>query len=599
LSVLCFLRTRYWGTGVFLKLHVSTSIGEKRHLKGILIVIRCVFFILCEDLTMAERFAKQSSNRPQYDNFLKQLAELLEKDQCFDEISHIHDPELETEDNETIKRIQGSLVGLAVGDALGASVEFRPNAYLKQFPVKDMQSGGTWGLEAGQWTDDTSMTLCLAASLIIEGKSDPYDQFVRYKRWYRNGYMSSTGKCFDIGKATREAITAFESLQRNAKAELIKQNQFEKNKEDNELLKKYICKHKKINLGASDSAGNGSLMRITPIPSFFFQSYEDVQCNIDKATELTHGHENAIHACRFYAGLIWHAIRGTSKNVLLDPDFYRDTLKLTLNHDIEEIAQGSYKNRKGYADGIRGKGYVVNALEAALWAFDNDENSFEKGVLAAINLGDDTDTTAAIYGQLAGAVYGIDEIPKRWVQKLFQGKFIMTIAKGLYLRGYDYKDGQQDSDGNGSGDRNRDKTKGNEGRFSTRTKVDETSHEGQSTKGNNPSHHSSHTDAANQNRDPTKGNKAPFSTQTSVDGTLHEGQPKTGNNPSQHSPHTDAANQNRDPTKGDKAPYSTQTSVDGTLHGGQPAQGNNIASQVRRNSTNDGSKKQPNLLPEG
>jgi len=93
------------------------------------------------------------------------------------------------------------------------------------------------------------------------------------------------------------------------------------------------------------------------------------------------------------------------------------------------------KKKKGYEDGIRGKGYVVNALEAALWAFYYDDGKFDKGVLSAINLGDDTDTTAAIYGELAGAVYGIDKIPQRWIDRLYQADFIKIIAEGLYVKG--------------------------------------------------------------------------------------------------------------------------------------------------------------------
>jgi ADP-ribosylglycohydrolase len=98
----------------------------------------------------------------------------------------------------------------------------------------------------------------------------------------------------------------------------------------------------------------------------------------------------------------------------------------------------SAKEKDGYEGGIRGKGFILNALEAALWAFYNDEDSFEKGVLLAVNLGDDTDTTAAIYGQLAGAVYGIDGIPQRWRDRLFQTNFLITLANGLYLKGKNF-----------------------------------------------------------------------------------------------------------------------------------------------------------------
>ncbi|CAF1631361.1 unnamed protein product, partial [Didymodactylos carnosus] len=110
---------------------------------------------------------------------------------------------------EHINRIVGSLLGLAIGDALGASVEFRSHSYLQQHPINTLTGGGTWGLERGQWTDDTSMALCLAASLIVKKDFQPYDQLVRYKWWWKNGYMSSTGKCFDIGSSTKQSLEEF------------------------------------------------------------------------------------------------------------------------------------------------------------------------------------------------------------------------------------------------------------------------------------------------------------------------------------------------------------------------------------------------------
>ena len=340
-------------------------------------------------------------------------------------------------DTDIPGRIQGSLIGLAVGDALGASVEFRPRAYLVEHEVKDMQGGGTWGLQAGQWTDDTSMALCLAASLIVNGKSDAYDQFVRYRRWYREGYMSSTGKCFDIGKATRDAITAFESLYQKIDKKLGGDKKKSEDAQHKERIKEEINKDPSaIQLGAKDSAGNGPLMRLAPIPCFFFQSYEQVKAHIDKATQLTHGDPKAIEACQFYAGLIWYALKGRSKAELLDQNFYQNTLKLELRTDVKRVAEGSYKKKKnGYEDGIRGKGYVVDALEAALWAFYTDDDKFEIGALKAVNLGDDTDTTAAIYGELAGAVYGIHQIPQKWVNQLYQKDFIIAVAKYLYIMG--------------------------------------------------------------------------------------------------------------------------------------------------------------------
>jgi ADP-ribosyl-[dinitrogen reductase] hydrolase len=424
------------------------------------------------------------------------LVELLDKKQPYDEMKHLKDPDLKISDNEKIRRIQGSLVGLAVGDALGASVEFRPYAYLKQHKVTDMQGGGTWGLQAGQWTDDTSMALCLAASLIVKGKSDPYDQFERYRQWYRDGYMSSTGKCFDIGKSTRQAITEFESRKQKIRSQLISENKNPEDSDFNETIEKRIREDKSgLRYGTSDSAGNGPLMRLAPIPCFF-QSYDDVKQYIDEATQLTHGDQRAIDACKFYAGLIWHAVDGRSKEELLHRDFYRETLNLKLHSDIREIAEGSYKNKKnGYEDGIRGKGYVVNALEAALWAFENDDDQFDVGVLKAINLGDDTDTTAAIYGELAGAVYSIDKILPHWTDQLYQGEFIKIVAKGLYVKGHFLKNRQSDwSDQSGQKSRHRSST--NPERDDEKTSKAYPSHSDQNSRTNSASSQPQHTNTA-------------------------------------------------------------------------------------------------------
>jgi ADP-ribosylglycohydrolase len=128
------------------------------------------------------------------------------------QIQPVPPPKL-SQNDFTIDRVIGSLVGLAVGDALGASVEFRPHQYFIDRPVGDMEGGGTWGLKAGQWTDDTSMALCLASSLITKQGYDPYDQMVRYKWWYKHGYLSSTGQCFDIGNATRDSLEEFSRRQ--------------------------------------------------------------------------------------------------------------------------------------------------------------------------------------------------------------------------------------------------------------------------------------------------------------------------------------------------------------------------------------------------
>lgn len=351
------------------------------------------------------------------------------------QIKLIAPPKFRTDD-KYIMKIRGSLFGLAIGDALGASVEFRSHDYLLTHPVTDMQSGGTWKLKAGQWTDDTSMALCLASSLITKQRFDPYDQLVRYKWWYKLGFLSSVGHCFDIGSATRRALDTFISRQKIIKT----QGRCQTDEQVDQLSFDDVQKVSKFDVHCSrpNIAGNGALMRLAPVPLFYFLSPQSAIDYAGQSAALTHGDVKAIDACRYYAAIIVAALHGEKKESLLDENFFeshRDWFKSTsLDTEILHIARGSYKKKGGYRDGIRGKGYIVNALEAALWAFwDND--SFESGVLAAIHLGDDTDTTAAIYGQLAGAYYDYDNIPSKWRQKLYAPDFILCVSDWLYHLG--------------------------------------------------------------------------------------------------------------------------------------------------------------------
>ena len=342
--------------------------------------------------------------------------------------------------NEFVDRCVGSLVGLAVGDALGASVEFRPHQYFVDHPVTDMEGGGTWGLDRGQWTDDTSMALCLASSLISRDGYDPYDQMVRYKWWYLHGYLSSTGECFDIGNATRDSIEKFINRQKR----LCEQLQCRESKIDY-LSWNEIQSHVKFDVDCSSAgvAGNGALMRLTPVPLFFYRHPQLAVEYAGRSGRLTHGDQRAFDACRYYAALIVAAVKGETKDELLDQNFYKSHQEwfgpLGLHPEILRVAQGSFKKKGGYDEGIRGKGYIVSALEAALWAFWSDGDSFETGALNAVNLGDDTDTTAAIYGQLAGACYGIQRIPHQWQEKLYAFKLLECVGQWLYAKGEEYK----------------------------------------------------------------------------------------------------------------------------------------------------------------
>jgi ADP-ribosyl-[dinitrogen reductase] hydrolase len=300
-------------------------------------------------------------------------------------------------------RYRGALLGLAAGDALGTTLEFKTPGTFK--PITDLVGGGPFGLEPGQWTDDMSMALCLAESLIEKHGFDPKDQMDRYCRWWKEGYLSSTGTCFDIGITIRTALAH------------------------------YLRTGEPFG-GSADpfTAGNGSLMRLAPVPLAFRQNVELAIHNAGESSRTTHAAPTAIDACRYFAGLLLGALEGRSKEELLSSFFYpvpdeQYWNRHPLSLEIAEIANGSFKHKLPPA--IIGTGFVVRSLEAALWAFYRSD-SFRDGALRAVNLGNDADTTGAIYGQLAGAFYGANAIPRDWIERLTMRDFIYQSADALF-----------------------------------------------------------------------------------------------------------------------------------------------------------------------
>lgn len=302
---------------------------------------------------------------------------------------------------ELIERYRGSLLGLAVGDALGAPIEFRqPGSFT---PIDDMVGGGSFDVMPGQWTDDTSMALCLADSLIEQKGFDPVNQLQKYVRWLREGYLSSIDRCFDIGNTTLDALMQFEKTQEP------------------------YC-------GPTDprSAGNGSIMRLAPVPLFYAKRPLEAIEKSGESSRTTHGVRAAVDACRYFGALIVGAVNGVSKEELLSerynpiPGYWEEH---PLVEEIDEIARGSFKQRQ--PPEIQGSGYVVKSLEAALWAFYHS-NSFGEACLLAVNLGMDADTTGAVCGQLAGAFYGEKEIPDSWRSQLFRSHLIESISDKLF-----------------------------------------------------------------------------------------------------------------------------------------------------------------------
>lgn len=292
-----------------------------------------------------------------------------------------------------LSRFRGCLLGLASGDAVGTTVEFSQRGTFP--PVTDMVGGGPFQLPPGAWTDDTSMALCLASSLMERGCFDARDQMERYVRWWKQGYHSSTGRCFDIGMTTSQALSRFQQSQEPMAGET---DEF--------------------------SAGNGSIMRLAPVPLFYFPDEDAAIRWAGESSRTTHGAVECVEACQLLASMIFGAVSGYSKDKVLsgnDPARYQSP-------KVQAIAAGEYRSKD--ISQIKGTGYVIDCLEASVWCFWKTL-SWKEAVLFAVNLGDDADTTGAVCGQLAGAFYGEEAIPAEWLSRLVMAKEIGKLAERL------------------------------------------------------------------------------------------------------------------------------------------------------------------------
>jgi ADP-ribosyl-[dinitrogen reductase] hydrolase len=303
-----------------------------------------------------------------------------------------------------LDRRRGALIGLAVGDALGAAVEFRrPGTFP---PVTGFRDGGPHRLNAGEWTDDTSMALALADSIATAGWN-LNDQAARYVQWWQFGTYSVNGRCFDIGITTRSALSAF-CGQKNA---LVSGDRSE------------------------EASGNGSIMRLAPVPIRYADLYptkiDELSRLAEESSLTTHASPQCLSACRYLAVILAALIHGDARDDVLAPN-WPPLLKLhkanPLHPLIWEIAQGSFRHKE--PPEIVGSGWVVKSLEASLWAF-NKSDTFEDAVLQAVNLGNDADTTGAICGQLAGAYWGESGIPAAMQQGLARTDLIENALSGL------------------------------------------------------------------------------------------------------------------------------------------------------------------------
>ena len=270
-------------------------------------------------------------------------------------------------------RIAGAFVGLAIGDALGAPVEFADRGTFE--PVTAYRSGGRFNLPAGAWTDDTAMALCLAQSLIEKRTLDNGDLLNRFCDWAENGTNTSTGIAVGIGQNTLRVLGDF---RRNGYLEALP-------------------------FGAKND-GNGSLMRLAPVSCFAKDNIEEAVVLAGLQSRATHASRHAEECCQILAELLCHLISGKPLMWAVEQAHNRprnNEISMMMHRNIVEES----------ADDIQSGGYVINTLHAALWS-NLTADSFESAVLRACNLGDDADTTAAVAGQIAGAIYGYSNIPQ-------------------------------------------------------------------------------------------------------------------------------------------------------------------------------------------
>ncbi len=304
-------------------------------------------------------------------------------------------------------KVKAGIIGVCIGDALGVPVEFKSRDYLKNFPVTEMQEFGSHNQPKGTWSDDSSLTLCLAEVLTKGYNLEKIGQ--RFVKWMKYGHWTAHGRLFDIGVTTQQAIG------RLIKGESARfsGNIFE---EDN---------------------GNGSLMRILPLAFYLKdeENFNNIYQTVKEVSTITHGHFRSVFACFIYVIFTIQLIKGRNKT-----DAYTYMQEMSLEYaeeqwfSLKEVAlfhRILNNDISGYPEEeIRGSGYVLHSLEASLWCFLNTE-SYSEAVLKAVNLGEDTDTTGAITGGLAGIYYGFENIPQEWVNELARKDDIEKLCEKL------------------------------------------------------------------------------------------------------------------------------------------------------------------------
>ncbi|MDG1728092.1 MAG: ADP-ribosylglycohydrolase family protein [Emcibacteraceae bacterium] len=294
--------------------------------------------------------------------------------------------------NESASRSIGALIGLAIGDALGAPVEFKPRGSFDE--INGYISGGQFNLPAGAWTDDTAMAICLGQSLLSNNGFSSKDLLKRFCGWIEKGENTSTGVAIGIGQNTLRTLGEFK---RSGKLNAEK--------------------------FGSKNDGNGALMRIAPIPIFYQNDIDLAIINAREQSYTTHASDISAECCAFCTFIMVLLIQGVPWKKALS-----STSEVNWEKEISSLVNYEWRE-KSYQD-INASGYVLASLEASLWCVENSR-TFSEAVLLAVNLGDDADTVGAITGQLAGALYGYSNISKKYLDKLIKRQIIFSLSQNL------------------------------------------------------------------------------------------------------------------------------------------------------------------------
>ena len=317
-----------------------------------------------------------------------------------------------------IEKVKSVVIGHAVADALGVPVEFMTREELKAKPVTEMMGYGTYPMPKGSWSDDTTMALC-ALDTFGDGKLNFDKIMYNFALWYYKDEFTPTGEMFDVGNTCSYAIERY-----------IKDG----------------MSWRECGLTSEGSNGNGSLMRIHPFVLHTYQLPTNIKTKvqiIELASALTHAHPRSKMACGIYAFVLWELLNNNGLNtkeavrtaLIKARNYYFDNSEFDhfskLYHQIVDVDNNC--NNPATEEDIISDGYVVNSLNAAIWCLLTT-SSYRECVLKAVNLGDDTDTTAAIAGGLAGAVYGYDNIPQEWKDALIKRDYIEAMCEKAFAK---------------------------------------------------------------------------------------------------------------------------------------------------------------------